>query len=158
MDPIQILFRHKDTNVLAPADPTACLDPSHFHTDTLYFGGEPLRSNSSPFKGQHAFGICLHVLKRKRFAPAQLHVVLSLEHFCFQVAKNGEDFASNGNPAAKTLLSYFRRRQPLISALRAANHPPGGGKSRLVPPGLTLRGKARLHPWFAREPYAGAET
>lgn len=43
--------------------------------------------------------------------------------FSFQVDKNGEDFASNGNPFAKTPLSYFRRRQ-LIHALHVTNHPP----------------------------------
>lgn len=138
MDPIQILFRHKDTNILALAEPTACLEPSYFHTDTIYFGGKLLCSNSSSFKGQHAFGVCLHVLNHKCFAPAQPRVVLSLEHFCFQVAKNSEDFASNGNPIAKTLLSYFRGRQPPIPTLHAANHPPGTGKSPLVPPGLAL--------------------
>lgn len=47
----------------------------------------------------------------------------TMSDFSFQVDKNGEDFASNGNPFAKTLLSYFRRRQPLIHALHVTNHP-----------------------------------
>lgn len=47
----------------------------------------------------------------------------TMSDFSFQVYKNGEDFASNGNPFAKTLLSYFRRRQPLIHALHVTNHP-----------------------------------
>lgn len=149
-----------DTNALELADTRARLEPSHFHADTIYFWGEPLCSDSCCFERppgwQRVSGVCLHVLECKCFAPAHLHVVLSMKHFYFQVAKNGEDFALNDNPVAKIFLSYFRRRQPLIPTLHAANHPPGGGKSPLVPPGLTLRGKARLHLWFAREPYAGA--
>lgn len=49
-------------------------------------------------------GLVSRPWKRTRFAPAQLHVVLSMERFCFQVIKNGEDFASNPNPIAKFFL------------------------------------------------------
>lgn len=56
MDPVQILFRHKDTNILTLADTTACLEPSHFHTDTIYFGGKLLCSNAPPSKGSMHLG------------------------------------------------------------------------------------------------------
>lgn len=117
-DPIRISFQHKDTNVLALADPRDHLEPSYFHANTIYFWGETLCSTSSCFERppgwQHVAGVCLHALEHERRAPAQLHVVLSMKHFYFQVAKTNEDFASNGNPIAKPLLSYFRRRQALI--------------------------------------------
>lgn len=78
--------------------------------------------------------------------------------FSFQVAKSGEDFTSNGSPFSKTLLScLFRRTQPLIHALHVANHPHRVA-NHLWSFRVSPSGKARLQPWFSREPYAGAET